>query len=78
MELDSCDIIPINKVSTLGSGFPSIMTQDVYLAYLQHFHNSDSDIKSIRVDIYNNIEIVLVFELEDGTLMTTQLTRILQ
>ncbi len=73
--LDSCDIEPIDKVSTLGSGFPSIMTQDEYLAYLEHFHGSDSDIQSITIDLYSNVEIILVFELADGTIMTTRLTR---
>ena len=75
--LDSCDIDPIDKVSTLGSGFPSIMTQDEYLAYLEHFHGSDSDIQSITIDFYSNAEIVMVFELADGTIMTTRLTRTL-
>lgn len=73
--LDSCDIEPIDKVSTLGSGFASIMTQDEYLAYLEHFHSSDSDIQTIRVDTYSHIEIILVFELADGTSMTTRLGR---
>ncbi len=77
LELDSCDIVPIDKISTLGRGFPSVMTQDEYLAYLEHFHHTDSDIGPIRVDIYNNAEIVLVFELSDGAQMTTRLTRVL-
>jgi|GEM_PF-7065893 len=73
--LDSCDIDPIDKISTLGSGFPSIMTQDEYLAYLEHFHGADSDIQSITIDFYSNAEIVMVFELADGSSMTTRLIR---
>ena len=73
--LESCEIEPIDKISTLGSGFPSVMTQDEYLTYLEHFHGSDSDIQSITTDHYSNAEIVLVFEMADGTIMTTRLIR---
>lgn len=73
--LESCEIVPIDKVSTLGSGFPSVMTQDEYLAYLEHFHGSDSYIQSITIDLYSNAEIIMVFGLADGTIMTTRLTR---
>ncbi|BAF71832.1 hypothetical protein [Sulfurovum sp. NBC37-1] len=73
---DTCEIEPIDKISTLGNGFPSIMTKDEYLAYLEHFHGADSYIQSITIDLYSNAEIIMVFELADGTLMTTQLTRV--
>jgi hypothetical protein len=76
--LGSCDIDPIDKVSSLGSGFPSIMTQEEYLAYLEHFHGADSDIQSITIDLYSNAEIIMVFALADGSIMTTRLTRVSQ
>jgi len=75
--LGTCDLDPIDKVSSLGSGFPSVMTQEEYLAYLEHFHGVGSDIQSITIDFYNNAEIIMVFELADGSSMTTRLTRIL-
>jgi len=73
--LGTCDLDPIDKVSSLGSGFPSVMTQEEYLAYLEHFHGADSDIPSITIDFYSNAEIVMTFELADGSSLTTRLTR---
>ena len=77
-QLDSnqnCYLAPIDDVVTRTAGMPSEQTQSEYLSALQEVVAGDNTIQSIRVDSFNDINIIKVYEYTNGIVITEQMTR---
>ena len=77
-KLDSnqnCYIAPYEELTDRTYGLPSVMTADEYLALLRNVVAGDNTIKSIRVDSFNDINIIKVYEYTSGVIITEQMTR---
>ncbi len=77
-ELDgnmNCYLAPIDEVTNRTYGLPSVVTSSEYLTMLQQVVAGDNTIQSIRVDSFNDINIVKVYTFVNGVVITEQMTR---
>ncbi len=71
----NCYLAPIDEVTTRTYGVASVMTSDEYLALLQQVTAGDNTIQSIRVDSFNDMNIIKVYTFTNGVIITEQMTR---
>ena len=77
-KLDSnqnCYVAPDEELTDRTYGLPSEITADEYLAMLYNVVAGDNTIQSIRVDSFNNMNIIKVYEFTNGVIITEQMTR---
>ncbi len=77
-KLDSnqnCYVAPDEELTDRTYGLPSEMTADEYLNLLYSVVAGDNTIQSIRVDSFNNMNIIKVYEFTNGVIITEQMTR---
>ncbi len=77
-ELDgnqNCYLAPIDDVTTRTNGISSVQTSDEYLAFLEQVVAGDNTIQSIRVDSFNDMNIIKVYTYKNGIIITEQMTR---
>ncbi len=77
-ELDSnqnCYVAPYEELTDRTYGLPSEITADEYLTLLRNVVAGDNTIQSIRVDSFNNMNIIKVYEFTNGVIITEQMTR---
>ncbi len=77
-KLDSnqnCYLAPIDEVTDRTYGLPSVVTSSEYLAMLQQVIAGDNTIQSVRVDSFNDVNIIKVYTFTNGVIITEQMTR---